>query len=423
MSSELSEQAAALDQADPLAPWRAKFLFPRRADGRDVAYFCGNSLGLQPRRARTYVDEVLGKWASEAVEAHFTAPGAWMPYHELLTADLARLAGAKPIEVVAMNSLTVNLHLMLASFYRPTRTRYAIAIEAGAFPSDRHAVVSHLRWAGMDPASALIEVAPGPDGLWSMERWTECMARDGERIALMLLPGVHYVTGERFDLAALTALAHRHGARIGFDLAHAIGNVPVDLHQAGPDFAVWCSYKYLNAGPGAVAGCFVHQRHAERDLPRLAGWWGHRKDTRFLMGPEFVPIPGAEGWQLSNPPILAMAPLRASLELFTAADLAALRQKSVALTGFLAQAVERLLGERIAILTPSDPERRGCQLSLRWRAGRERGRAAFEALLARGIVCDWREPDVIRVAPTPLYTRYADVAELIAALCAIEAVA
>jgi kynureninase len=399
-----------------LARFRDEFLMPRHGAG-EVAYFTGNSLGLMSRPARAAVEEVLERWGLDGVEGHFRGAHPWMPYHRELRAGLATVAGAKPHEVVAMNSLTANLHLMMVSFYRPTAQRHRILIEKRAFPSDRHAVVSQLRYHGHDPATALIELDAGTGReAISLERIAECLREQGERIALVLWPGVQYASGQRFDLAAITRLAQAQGCQVGFDLAHAIGNVPVDLHQAGPDFAVWCSYKYLNGGPGAVAGCFVHERHADADLPRFAGWWGHEERTRFQMGPEFHPARGADGWQLSNPPILAMAPLRASLDLFCAAGIAALRAKSVSMTGWLAAAIERELGDAIDILTPSDPEQRGCQLSLRVRAGRQRGRQVFEHLAAQGIICDWREPDVIRAAPVPLYNRYADCEKLVAGL-------
>ena len=407
-------QALALDAADPLRGLRDEFLVPRHGDGEQV-YFVGNSLGLQPRGARAQVQEVLDKWASEAVEGHFSGDTAWMHYHRLVRRPLARLVGARPEEVVAMNTLTVNLHLMLASFYRPTPERPAILIEAGAFPSDRHAVESQIRLRGFDPATDLVEVeADQPDGTLSDEAIAHAIATHGPRLALVLWPGVQYRTGQAFDLAGITRLAHAQGAVAGFDLAHAVGNLPLALHDSGADFAVWCHYKYLNAGPGAVAGCFVHERHARAGLPRLAGWWGHEAATRFLMGPRFVPEAGAEGWQLSNPPVLALAPLRASLELFErAGGMAALRAKSGHLTGLLERLIHERLADTLQVVTPADPARRGCQLSLRVAGGRERGRALFEHLRRAGVLGDWREPDVIRVAPVPLYNRYAEVVRLV----------
>ncbi|MFO1494588.1 MAG: kynureninase [Lysobacterales bacterium] len=401
---------------DTLPDLRAEFAIPQHA-GREVAYFCGNSLGLMPKATPAALARVTEQWRTHAVEAHFTDADAWMPYHELVRDGLARLAGAKPIEVVAMNTLTTNLHLMLVSFYRPTPGRRKILIEARAFPSDRHAVASQIRYHGGDPQQDLIELAPLPgEHTISQAQIADTLARWGEQIALVLWPGVQYATGQRFDLAAITALAQRQGCAVGFDLAHAIGNVPVDLHASGADFAVWCSYKYLNSGPGAIAGCFVHERHAQAELPRFAGWWGHEARTRFQMGPEFVASPGAEGWQLSNPSILSLAPLRSSLALFDRVGLPALRARSLQLTGWLADAVAAELSTHMDILTPRDPEQRGCQLSLRVRAGRVQGRRVFDELSAQGIVCDWREPDVIRAAPAPLYNTLDDCQRLVGAL-------
>lgn len=408
------DQAIALDAADPLPTLRSEFLVPRHGDG-EQAYFCGNSLGLQPRGARAYVEEVLDKWATEAVEGHFTEPAQWMTYHELVREPLARLVGAQPVEVVAMNSLTANLHLMMASFYRPTAERPAILIEAGAFPSDRHATLSQIVHHGFDPATDLIEVQPDERGdTYSMAAIERAIAEHGHRLALVLWPGVQYRSGQFFDLREIARLAHAQGAACGFDLAHAVGNLELSLHDTGADFAVWCHYKYLNAGPGAVAGCFVHERHARSGLPRLAGWWGHDPHSRFKMGPEFSPAPGADGWQLSNPPILGLAPLRASLEQFDRVGMAALRAKSLRLTGYLHTLIERHLQGTLQVVTPSEPERRGCQLSIRviggrGLAGREAGRALFEYLSEHGVLGDWREPDVIRISPAPLYNTHADV--------------
>ncbi|MDH5829895.1 kynureninase [Luteimonas sp. M1R5S18] len=401
--------AAALDAADPLRGYRDQFLLPRHGD-REQAYFCGNSLGLQPRGARAHVEQVLDKWATEAVEGHFTGQAQWMPYHELVRDPLAEVVGAEPSEVVAMNSLTANLHLMMVSFYRPTIERTAILVEAGSFPSDRYAVESQLRYRGLPPAHTLIELAPDlPGGLFSMEAIERAIREHGKRLALVLWPGVQYRTGQAFDLAEIARITHEVGAICGFDLAHAVGNLPLQLHDSGADFAVWCHYKYMNAGPGAVAGCFVHARHARTDRPRFAGWWGHEAATRFRMGPEFVPTPGADGWQLSNPPILALAPLRAALDLFAGAGMAALRGKSVRLTGYLEALIDAGLADVLDVVTPRDPAQRGCQLSLRVAGGRERGRALFGFLGAQGIVGDWREPDVIRISPAPLYNTHADV--------------
>ena len=397
MIDSFQQRAAALDAADELAPLRSEFHIPQH-EGRDQAYFCGNSLGLQPRAARQAVIEELDDWAMLGVDGHFRGRHPWMPYHTFVRDGLAHVAGAMPSEVVAMNSLTTNLHLMIVSFYRPTRERSAILIEQGAFPSDRYAVESQIRFHGFDPATDLIELAPDePNGTISIAAIAHAIEHHRDRLALVLWPGVQYRSGEVYHLGDIARLAHAAGAIAGFDLAHSIGNVPVNLHGSEADFAVWCSYKYLNAGPGAVAGCFVHQRHAHTTSPRFAGWWGHDQSTRFKMGPDFVPTPGAEGWQLSNPPILALAPLRVSLELFLRADLTRLRKKSVWMTALYAEAIEAVLGTHIDIVTPNEPARRGCQLSLRVRGGRERGRALFEQLEHHGVLCDWREPDVIRV--------------------------
>jgi kynureninase len=402
--------ALALDAADPLAHFRDRFHIPLH-EGREMQYFVGNSLGLQPRAAAAAVAEELERWATQAVEGHFRGERPWMHYHATLREPMARIVGAQPQEVVVMNTLTVNLHLLMASFYRPTRERPAILVEAGAFPSDRHAVASQIRFHGFDPARDLIELeADEPGGLISLAAIERVLAEHGPRIALVLWPGVQYRTGQAFDLGAIARLAKAQGCAVGFDLAHAAGNLPLALHDSGADFAAWCTYKYLNGGPGAVAAAFVHERHARRgDLPRLAGWWGHRPETRFLMGPDFDPAVGADGWQLSNPPILAMAPLRAALELFDAATMPALREKSIALTGCLEALVRQHLGGVLEILTPAEPERRGAQLSLRVRGGRDRGRALFEHLVGCGVLGDWREPDVIRISPAPLYNRHADL--------------
>jgi kynureninase len=403
------DHARALDAADPLPTLRGEFHVPRH-DGAEQAYFVGNSLGLQPRGVRAVVDEVLDKWEREAVEGHFREPAPWMPYHALVREPLAQVVGALPGEVEAMNSLTANLHLMMVSFYRPTRERPAILMEAGAFPSDRYALESQVRFHGLDPATDLIELEPDEaDGTFSMAALERAIALHGPRLALVLWPGVQYRTGQAFDLAQITRLGHAAGAVVGFDLAHAAGNLPLRLHDDGADFAVWCHYKYMNAGPGAVAGCFVHERHARTDRPRFAGWWGHDQSSRFRMGPEFVPTPGAEGWQLSNPPILGLAPLRASLDLFGRAGMDALRAKSLRLTGYLESLIGQRLGDTLQIVTPREPERRGAQLSLRVAGGRGRGRALFEHLATRGVLGDWREPDVIRISPAPLYNKFMDV--------------
>jgi kynureninase len=403
-------QAETLDRADPLASYRQRFHIPQH-QGKDEIYLCGNSLGLQPRDTRRYVTEELEDWQRFGVKGHFDGRRPWMPYHEQFAERTARVVGAKPSEVVNMNSLTVNLHLMMTSFYRPTKERHKLLIERGAFPSDRYAVESQVRLHGFDPDESLIELTSrGGDPYIPIEEIETLLAVEGDKIALVMLPGVQYYSGQAFDLKRIAAAAHKAGCKVGFDLAHAVGNLSLQLHDSGADFAVWCNYKYMNSGPGAVAGCFVHERHSRAfDLPRLAGWWGHDKSTRFRMGPEFVPMQGAEGWQLSNPPVLGLAPLLASLELFDAAGMPALREKSLKLTAYLEQLLEEKLTEHIDVLTTADPTQRGCQLSLRLHKGRDAARRVFEDLEAAGVTCDWREPDVIRVAPVPLYNTYMDV--------------
>ena len=401
--------AQARDAADPLRHFRDEFFIPQH-DGKPQAYFVGNSLGLQPKGARAHVEEVLDKWATEAVEGHFTGSAQWMPYHELVRDPLARVVGAQPSEVVAMNSLTANLHLMLVSFYQPTIERTAILVEAGSFPSDRYAVESQLKYRGLPPQHTLIEVEPDqPDGTFSMQAIERAINENGKRLALVLWPGVQYRTGQAFDLKEIARLGHAAGAIVGFDLAHAVGNLPLQLHDSGADFAVWCHYKYMNSGPGAVAGCFVHERHARTQRPRFAGWWGNNKGERFKMEPVFDPTPGADGWQLSNPPILGLAPLRASLDQYERATMPALRAKSESLTGYLEQLIDADLRDVLQVVTPREPERRGCQLSIRVIGGRERGRDLFDFLASRGVLGDWREPDVIRISPVPLYNTHADV--------------
>jgi len=403
--------AVALDRGDPLGRFRDEFHIPRSENGETEIYFAGNSLGLLPRRTRKYVDEELEKWGRLAVKAHFEGQNPWMPYHELLASPMARLVGALPTEVVTMNSLTVNLHLMMASFYRPTSERHRILLEEHAFPSDDYALESQAIIHGFDPAEALLRLRPGK-GRHSIDTAdvAEVLEREGHSIAVVLLPGVQYYTGQAFEIEAITRMAQAKGCVVGFDLAHAAGNLVLSLHEWNVDFAVWCTYKYLNSGPGSVGGCFVHERHGRHpDLPRLAGWWGHDKKSRFRMEPGFQPIPGAEGWQLSNPPILSLAAIRASLDVFMeAGGMEPLREKSVRLTAFLEWLLARELGDSVEILTPGDPRQRGCQLSLRVKS-KVPGRTVLERLEASGVTCDWREPDVIRAAPVPLYNRYDEV--------------
>ncbi len=403
-----AELAPEMDASEPLRHFRDRFHFPRGVDGNEAIYFVGNSLGLQPKTVRSFVEQELNDWETLGVEAHLHGKNPWLPYHEFLTAQMAEIVGAMPIETVVMNSLTVNLHLMLVSFFRPTSDAPFVMIEKGAFPSDQYAIESQMRCHGLDPSEFLIELTPreGESTLRTEDIVEKIEEYDGQ-IALVLLGGVNYYTGQAFEMEQIAEAGHKAGAIVGFDLAHAAGNLLLKLHDWDVDFAVWCSYKYLNAGPGGVAGAFVHERHARSfDLCRLAGWWGHDKETRFLMGPEFKPLAGAEGWQISNPPILQMAALRASLEIFHEAGMPALRAKSEKLTGYLEDLIDRIGDDRIEIITPRDPAQRGCQLSIRVRGG---DRSLHERLSERGVVTDWREPDVIRVAPVPLYNSFADV--------------
>jgi kynureninase len=411
--------ARGLDSADPLAASRMAFALPRNANGEPLAYLCGQSLGLAPLAARTLVMEDLQDWEQLGVLGHEQARRPWIAYAELLQKDLAMLAGAQVHELVAMNSLTANLHLLLAGFYRPTQQRHRILIEAGAFSSDRHMVTSQLRWHGLDPAQSLIELAPrSGEDLLRIEDIEACIAAEGDSLALVLWPGVQYRTGQAFDMARLTSAAHAAGALLCLDLAHAIGNIPLALHDWNVDCAAWCSYKYLNGGPGAIAGAFIHQRHAgDTHLTRLEGWWGHERASRLQLRADFVPSTGAEAWQLSNPPILATAPLLASLAQFRSAGIAALRAKSLQVTGYLEFLLQQRCGNSLQIVTSPLAAERGCQLSVRVRGNRTRARALFDTLLPRGVVADWREPGIIRLAPVPLYNSYHDVWRAVDALC------
>ncbi len=406
--------AQTLDEQDPLRRFRERFHFPQ-VEGRDALYFTGNSLGLMPKKAREYVEQELVEWEVFGVEGHFHAKNPWLAYHELLTEPMARIVGAMPSETVVMNALTINLHLMLVSFYRPTSERFKIIIEKGAFPSDQYAIESQIKFHGLDVDGSLIELAPR-DGESTLrtEDIVETIEREGDTVALVMLGGVNYYTGQAFDMAAITAAGHAKGAIVGFDLAHAAGNLELRLHDWDVDFAVWCSYKYLNGGPGAVAGAFVHERYSTSfDLPRFAGWWGNKKETRFLMRPDFEPLTGADGWQLSNSPILLLAALRASLEIFDEAGMSELRKKSVKLTAYLEYLLDEFDDTRVTVITPRDASARGCQLSIRVQKA---DKSLFEAISNRGGVADWREPDVIRVAPVPLYNSFSDVYQFSALL-------
>jgi kynureninase len=405
------EFARALDKADPLRSYRDRFHFPSFASG-DLVYFTGHSLGLQPRSVRAAVELELDDWAKYGVEGHFHATNPWYSYHELLTPMMAEIVGARDSEVVCMNSLTTNIHLLFVSFYRPTKQRYKIISEARMFPSDRYLLETQAQFHGFDPDDAIIEVAPR-DGerLIREEDILDAIATNADELALVFFGGVNYFTGQLFNIPRLTEAAHAVGAVAGFDLAHAAGNVPLSLHDWNVDFAAWCSYKYLNSSPGNVGAIFVHERHGRNfELPRFGGWWGHDKETRFQMKNGFQPMEGAEGWQLSNVPILGMSAMKASLEIFAEAGMTALREKSEQLTGYLEYTVDQLTADfpdaNISVITPRDPAQRGCQISIDL-AGRER--QLFDDMIAAGVIGDFREPCIIRMAPVPLYNSFEDV--------------
>jgi kynureninase len=413
--------AVALDRDDPLASFRHEFHVPSLEDGTPEVYLTGHSLGLQPLRTERYLAAELESWRTRAVRGHFEGEFPWLPYHRFLAGPMASIAGAEESEVVTMNSLTANLHLLMVSFYRPTSERHAILVEDHAFPSDRYAVESQLRFHGCDPEESLILATPREgEELLREDDLHELIERRGDSIALVMLPGIQYYTGQLLDIGELTRHAHAKGCVVGFDLAHAAGNVELALHDWDVDFAAWCTYKYLNAGPGSVGAAFVHERHAKADLPRFAGWWGHDEATRFRMGPEFRAIPGAAGWQLSNPPILSLSAIRASLDVFDeAGGMAPLRQKSVALTGYFESLLHARLPGVVDVITPGDPERRGCQLSFQIRGAELAPREVFARLEASGVTCDWREPNVIRAAPVPLYNSFVDVWECVDRLASV----
>lgn len=394
--------AEQMDQNDPLKDYRRMFHF-HRMGGKEVIYFCGNSLGLMSKTTTEMVNKELEVWANKGVIGQHTY---WEPYHEHLSKSTARLVGAKPSEVVVMNALTVNLHLLLISFYQPTGNRNKIVIEKGAFPSDQYAVESQIKLHGLNPKDILLELSPreGEKTLHT-EDILETLKEHGDSIATILIGGVNYYTGQAFDMEAITKAGQKIGAYVGFDLAHAAGNIMLDLHDWGVDFAAWCSYKYLCAGPGSPGGVFIHERHGNWDGPRLSGWWGHDKQTRFQMGPDFVPIKGAEGWQISNAPILAMACLRASMAIFDKVGMSLIRSKSEKLTGYM-EFLMNTISNKVEIVTPSDATQRGSQLSL---VMNKNGKDVFNQLGLQGVICDWREPDVIRVAPVPLYNSFIEV--------------
>ncbi|WP_296377980.1 kynureninase [Winogradskyella sp.] len=401
-----------LDQNDQLSKFRNQFHIPKDENGKELIYMTGNSLGLQPKITKSYIDQELEDWANLGVEGHTEGKNPWLHYHEFLTETMANIVGAKPLEVVVMNSLTANLHLMMVSFYKPTKERYKILIEADAFPSDKYAVESQLRHHGFDDKEGLILwKSRDNEELANYQDLEAILQEQGDEIALIMIGGVNYYTGQFFDLKRITDLGHSHGCTVGFDCAHGAGNVQLNLHNSGADFAVWCTYKYLNSGPGSLSGAFVHERHANRkDLNRFTGWWSHNKETRFRMRDEFDQLPGAEGWQLSNPPILSMAAIRASLDVFKEAGFDKLCLKSKSLTGYFEFLINALKNSDIKIITPSNPEERGCQLSIQVKNA---DKSLHKKLTDTGIITDWREPDVIRCAPVPLYNSFTDIYEFV----------
>lgn len=400
------------DKLDQLASYREQFHIPKDKNGNDWLYFTGNSLGLQPKSTKKYINQELEDWANLGVEGHFEAKNPWMPYHEFLTESMAQIVGAKPIEVVVMNTLTTNLHLLMVSFYQPTITKYKIVIESDAFPSDRYAVQTQLEFHGFNAKEGLVEWKPRKgEELLNIEDLEAILEEQGDEIALLLIGGVNYYTGQYLDLKHIAELGHAKGCMVGIDLAHGAGNIKPELHDSGVDFAAWCTYKYLNSGPGSLAGLFVHEKHAyNKDLKRFAGWWSHNKSTRFNMRQPLDLIPGAEGWQLSNPPILSMAAIKASLDMFNQVGMDALREKSIKLTGYFEFLINELNNDKIKIITPSNPEARGCQLSIQVK---DADKSLHKKLTNAHIITDWREPDVIRCAPTPLYNTFEDVYRMV----------
>jgi len=412
MNDQTVQRAESLDQKDPLSSFGLEFEIPKDVKGNKLIYLCGNSLGLQPKQTKEYISQELEHWAKWGVDGHTKGKNAWLPYHELLTHQMAQVVGAKDHEVVVMNTLTVNLHLMMVSFYQPTKSRHKIIIEADAFPSDRYAVESQIKFHGYDPEHSLLLWEPNPEtGLCEQSELEALLNQHKDSVALIMLGNSNYYSGQVYPIKEITQLGHSYGAKVGFNLAHGAGNIICDLHDNGVDFAVWCTYKYLNSGPGSLGGVFVHERHSESyDLPRFTGWWGHNKETRFKMRDGFDPIAGAEGWQLSNPPILSMAAIRASLDIFDRAGIHKIREKSIQLTAYLAELLSTLNIDKIRIMTPLDPEHRGAQLSLQLK---DSDRSLHDALTHLGVVSDWREPDVIRVAPAPLYNSYRDIYDFV----------
>ena len=398
--------AKTMDQDDPLGSYLDKFHYPKNDNKENVIYFSGNSLGIQPKSVRKYVEKELNVWEREGLLGQHSR---WENFHERLIENTARLVGAQPSEVVVMNALTVNIHLLLVSFYQPNENRKKIIIEEGTFPSDQYAIKSQIKFHGFDPQDTLIELSPRKGETTLRTKDILAAVRDiNEELATVILGSVNYYTGQAFDMQSITKAGHKAGAFVGFDLAHGAGNLEMNLHDWNVDFAAWCSYKYLCAGPGAPAGIFIHKTHHDWAGPRLTGWWGHNKNTRFEMGPDFDPIQTAEGWQISNAPVIGMAPLLAAMEIFDEVGMAAIRVKSEKLTGFLEYLIAENLPD-VAIITPVNPAERGCQLSLVVPGGKN----TFEKIIKKGVVCDWRKPDVIRVAPHPLFNRYTEVYDFV----------
>ncbi len=421
MSFEFSlEFAKSMDQKDPLRSYRNQFYFPKTANGKDKVYFSGNSLGLQPKSTRSYVEQEMKDWETLAVKGHFLSKNPWYTYQRILKKGLAECVGAQEHEVTAMNSLTANLHFLFVSFYRPTKQRYKILMLKNAFPSDQHALRSQVKFHGYDPKTSLIQIGPSAsEGILDPKELYSVIEKQGQEIALIFLEGVNYLTGQLFDMKKITELGHAQGCTVGFDLAHATGNVPMHLHDWDVDFAMWCNYKYMNSGPGVVGGAFVHDRFSkDKTIPRFEGWFGHNEDTRFLNEAEFDPMPGVDAWQVSNVPILSSAALKASLDMFVEVGMENLRKKSLQLTAYAEFLLKEHCKHKVDIVTPSDPAQRGCQLST---AIEGIGKKVYEKLIESGVICDWREPNIIRIAPVPFYNSFEDIYHFVEILNGVEA--
>lgn len=398
------------DRHDPLSDYRSRFLFPTTDAGEECLYLCGNSLGLQPKTVKDDINDILDHWSDRGVEGHFEGEKNWIGYIDKLKPQMANLVGAKDSEIAIMNTLSVNLHLLLISFYRPNEKRYKILIEAEAFPSDKYIVHSQARFHGYDPSVAVVELKGKDGGLLIRAEDVQSALHEDPEIGLILLGGLNYVTGQYLPIKAITEIGHQYGCIVGFDMAHAVGNVPMDLHNSDVDFAAWCTYKYLNAGPGAIASVFIHEKHHDKNLPRLEGWWGTDYSKRFLMEDTFTPALGAEAWVMSTPPTLAIAAIKSSLDLFEEVGLNSLRVKSIQLTGFLEFLLTEMDNDQIQIITPHDPKQRGAQLSIKVN---DADKSLFTRLTKEHVMVDWREPNIIRITPVPFYNSFADVFELV----------